>query len=102
MDKKGLPQSKDYIKNYFTQTVRENLHIVRLFAFKSLPLYLSPSPCLLPPFPCLLPPQTNLTPPASSSRLAKVLCMSPVGETFIQRCRMFPSLINCCTIDWYR
>eukprot|EP00961_Rhodomonas_salina_P291844 3932379-Rhodomonas_salina.1 len=30
-----------------------------------------------------------------------VLSMSPVGEAFRRRCRMFPSLINCCTIDWY-
>jgi len=30
-----------------------------------------------------------------------VLCMSPVGEAFRTRCRMFPSLINCTTIDWY-
>lgn len=27
--------------------------------------------------------------------------MSPVGDAFRARCRMFPSLINCCTIDWY-
>ena len=30
-----------------------------------------------------------------------VLCFSPIGNLFRKRCRMFPSLINCCTIDWY-
>jgi len=30
-----------------------------------------------------------------------VLAMSPVGDAFRARCRQFPSLINCCTIDWY-
>ena len=29
------------------------------------------------------------------------LCMSPVGTSFRSRCRMFPSLVNCCTIDWF-
>jgi len=29
-----------------------------------------------------------------------VLCLSPVGESFRKRIRMFPSLVNCCTIDW--
>jgi len=29
------------------------------------------------------------------------LCMSPVGETLRVRCRQFPSLINCCTLDWF-
>ena len=29
------------------------------------------------------------------------LCMSPVGSAFRNRCRMFPSLVNCCTIDWF-
>ncbi|KAL7290283.1 hypothetical protein TKK_0015983 [Trichogramma kaykai] len=30
-----------------------------------------------------------------------VLCMSPIGDAFRTRLRMFPSLVNCCTIDWY-
>ncbi|XP_008197222.2 dynein axonemal heavy chain 3 [Tribolium castaneum] len=30
------------------------------------------------------------------------LCMSPIGDSFRVRCRMFPSLINCCTIDWFQ
>ncbi|KEG14779.1 putative dynein heavy chain [Trypanosoma grayi] len=30
-----------------------------------------------------------------------VLCMSPVGDTFRTRCRQFPSLTNCCSIDWF-
>ncbi|KAG6586851.1 Dynein heavy chain [Phytophthora cinnamomi] len=30
-----------------------------------------------------------------------VLAMSPVGSALRVRCRAFPSLINCCTIDWY-
>ncbi|XP_011502202.1 PREDICTED: dynein heavy chain 3, axonemal [Ceratosolen solmsi marchali] len=27
--------------------------------------------------------------------------MSPIGDAFRVRLRMFPSLINCCTIDWF-
>jgi len=29
------------------------------------------------------------------------LAFSPVGEKLRDRCRQFPSLINCCTIDWF-
>jgi len=31
-----------------------------------------------------------------------VLAMSPIGDAFRRRLRMFPSLINCCTIDWFQ
>jgi dynein heavy chain len=30
-----------------------------------------------------------------------VLAMSPLGGAFINRLRMFPSLVNCCTLDWF-
>ena len=30
-----------------------------------------------------------------------VLAFSPVGDAFRDRCRQFPSIINCATIDWY-
>ena len=33
--------------------------------------------------------------------LHTVVCMSPVGDAFRSRLRMFPSLVNCCTIDWF-
>ena len=31
-----------------------------------------------------------------------VLAFSPIGDAFRNRLRMFPSLINCCTIDWFQ
>ncbi|KAH8057234.1 dynein light chain binding protein [Aureococcus anophagefferens] len=34
-------------------------------------------------------------------KLHIVLCMSPVGDALRVRCRQFPSLINCTTIDWF-
>ncbi|XP_073527968.1 dynein axonemal heavy chain 14 isoform X2 [Phyllobates terribilis] len=30
-----------------------------------------------------------------------VLAVSPAGQTFREQCRTHPSLVNCCTIDWY-
>ncbi|XP_031370421.1 dynein heavy chain 6, axonemal isoform X2 [Apis dorsata] len=35
------------------------------------------------------------------NHLHLMICMSPIGDTFRHRCRMFPSLVNCCTIDWF-
>jgi len=35
------------------------------------------------------------------AKLHCVLAMSPVSESFRKRLRMFPSLVNCCTIDWF-
>ncbi|VDM15555.1 unnamed protein product [Hydatigera taeniaeformis] len=34
-------------------------------------------------------------------QLHVVLAFSPIGTAFRQRLRMFPSLVNCCTIDWF-
>ncbi|KAI9209204.1 dynein heavy chain and region D6 of dynein motor-domain-containing protein, partial [Polychytrium aggregatum] len=33
--------------------------------------------------------------------LHMIICMSPIGNAFRNRLRMFPSLVNCCTIDWF-
>ncbi len=30
-----------------------------------------------------------------------ILCMSPVGDSLRQRCRKFPSIINCSTLIWF-
>ena len=35
------------------------------------------------------------------TNLHLVICLSPIGEAFRTRLRMFPSLVNCCTIDWF-
>lgn len=37
----------------------------------------------------------------AKSSIHLVLAMSPIGEDFKRRLRMFPSLVNCCTIDWF-
>ena len=35
------------------------------------------------------------------SNLHIILALSPIGSEFRVRCQMFPSLVNCCTIDWF-
>ena len=30
-----------------------------------------------------------------------VLCFSPIGDSLRNRCRNFPSLVNCTSIDWF-
>ncbi|XP_063895398.1 dynein axonemal heavy chain 1 [Helicoverpa armigera] len=35
------------------------------------------------------------------SNMHIVVVMSPIGEIFRSRLRQFPSLVNCCTIDWF-
>ncbi|CAG9798387.1 unnamed protein product [Chironomus riparius] len=34
-------------------------------------------------------------------KLHLILCFSPIGSSFRTRLRHYPSLVNCCTIDWY-
>jgi dynein heavy chain len=33
--------------------------------------------------------------------LRMIICMSPMSESFRNRLRMFPALVNCSTIDWF-
>lgn len=30
-----------------------------------------------------------------------IIAMSPLGNAFTTRLRMFPSLVSCCTINWF-
>uniref|UniRef100_A0A803VTG4 Dynein axonemal heavy chain 1 n=1 Tax=Ficedula albicollis TaxID=59894 RepID=A0A803VTG4_FICAL len=35
------------------------------------------------------------------TKFSACLALSPIGEVFRARLRQFPSLVNCCTIDWF-
>lgn len=35
-------------------------------------------------------------------QLHVILSMSPIGDAFRNRVRKFPSVVNCCTIDWFQ
>ena len=37
----------------------------------------------------------------SRKNIHVVLCMSPIGDAFRTRLRMYPALVNCCTINWF-
>ena len=52
----------------------------------------------------LAPTQVNLQQQAVQlvkSNVHVVFCMSPLSQGFLNKLRMFPSLISCCTIDWF-
>jgi len=36
------------------------------------------------------------------TNLHLVVTFSPIGDAFRNRLRMFLSLINCCTVDWFQ
>ncbi|XP_043277906.1 dynein axonemal heavy chain 7-like [Venturia canescens] len=42
----------------------------------------------------------NLFVQIARDQLHIVLAMSPIGQSFRNRVRKFPALVNCCTIDW--
>uniref|UniRef100_A0A0X3NP81 Dynein heavy chain 7, axonemal n=1 Tax=Schistocephalus solidus TaxID=70667 RepID=A0A0X3NP81_SCHSO len=44
----------------------------------------------------------NLFIQRTREQLHVVLAFSPIGGAFRVRLRMFPSLVNCCTIDWFQ
>ena len=35
------------------------------------------------------------------TNLHVLLTMSPVGNSLRNRCRKFPALVNCCTLNWF-
>lgn len=35
-------------------------------------------------------------------QLHVVMAMSPIGNSFRNRVRKFPAIVNCCTVDWFQ
>lgn len=92
----GLPLTKLAIYSFFVQRVKEHLHLV---------LCMSPVGDAFR-WACLSMPTSStawcLT-AAPSSLLTSSLCALTTGRVPCrQRLRMFPALINGCTIDWFR
>lgn len=55
---------------------------------------------LLERYPIIFQPETYSKQLETESQ-DSVSIYSPVGEVFRARLRQFPSLVNCCTIDWF-
>lgn len=55
-------------------------------------------------------PQAEMTPTSLYNKFIErvrthlhiILAFSPIGDSFRNQLRMFPALINCCTIDWFK
>ena len=121
----GLADSKTNMYKIFVDAVRDNLYampkhmwnhmsVPRHIVFAMSPIgcrcinigistYLNtcPSACLSTcPNIC---PNTcpNTRPNACLCGRHVVFAMSPIGAPFRDRLRMFPALVNCCTIDWF-
>lgn len=44
----------------------------------------------------------NLFVTVTKEQLHVILSMSPIGDSFRNRVRKFPSIVNCCTCDWFQ
>lgn len=77
-------------------------------ALKWRPLYAWPVHVLMAHEPdtltqtCVLPRRSPAPPTRVRENLHVVLAMSPIGESFRNRTRMYPGLVNCTTIDWFQ
>ena len=101
----GILETRDNIRALFLSRVRANLHLILMFSPGAR------APCAFAPRCRPLPfreQQLSRSDPSSASKLCSLMDLTPesspscsVGSSFRINCRMFPSLINCCTIDWF-